>query len=79
MTLIAKAIMKGTNKESTMVNTDMNMDTVTMIPIVTMTITKPNTKKVMRKAMMRVMMMASLNRKMMMKKKRIIGKEKVNV
>ena len=59
MMLIVKGMMKDTSKESMMVGTDIVTDTVTMIPVATMTITKPNTKRAMKKDMMKAIVKVS--------------------
>ena len=52
-------MMKDTSKESMMVGTDIVTDTVTMIPVATMTITKPDTKRAMKKDMMKAIVKVS--------------------
>ena len=56
---IVKGMMKDMSKGKAMVGTDIVTDTVMMIPVATMIITKPDTKRAMKKDIMRAIVKGS--------------------
>lgn len=74
---IVKDTMKDMSKESLMTDTAIVTDTATMIPVAIMVTMKPDTKKGMKKAMMKAIVKGSLimrePKKMMIQKKMKIG------